>query len=122
MLGALEEAFPLTDRELLHFARRKGNQKDGTTALLCIVAGGERVQPPPYTSPHLPHTSPHLAAPPRISPYLPLSGDDMSNLLLFTAHVGDCRAVMFRATHGPLPHRAPCTRRTADRVHHVWHR
>ena len=25
-------------------------------------------------------------------------------------------------THGALPHRAPCTRRTADPVHHVWRR
>ena len=24
-------------------------------------------------------------------------------------------------THGALPHRAPCTRCTADRVHHVWY-
>ena len=27
-----------------------------------------------------------------------------------------------RATHGALPHRAPCTRCTADPTHHEWHR
>ena len=26
------------------------------------------------------------------------------------------------ATHGALPHRAPCTRCTADLAHHVWYR
>ena len=30
--------------------------------------------------------------------------------------------VMQRATHGAPPHRAPCTRCTADPVHHVRHR
>ena len=31
-------------------------------------------------------------------------------------------AVNTRATHGALPHRAPSSRRTAELVHHVWHR
>lgn len=38
MLAAMEDAFPITDRELLQQARRKGS-KDGTTALLMLVAG-----------------------------------------------------------------------------------
>jgi len=63
LLGAMEEAFPLTDAELLHFARRKGF-KDGTTALFLLIAGTE-----------------------------------LDNLTLFTAHVGDCRAVLCRGGH-----------------------
>jgi serine/threonine protein phosphatase PrpC len=39
MLSALDESFPLTDRELLHLARRKNHLKDGTTALLVLLAG-----------------------------------------------------------------------------------
>jgi len=61
ILGALEEAFPLTDRELLSQARRKGFA-DGTTALFLLFAG-----------------------------------TDVDDLTLFTAHVGDCRAVLCRA-------------------------
>ena len=38
MLNALEEAFPLTDRELMSQSRRK-EKSDGTTALLVIVHG-----------------------------------------------------------------------------------
>lgn len=38
LLAAMEDAFPITDRELLQQARRKGS-KDGTTALLLLVAG-----------------------------------------------------------------------------------
>mmetsp|Transcript_45740 Transcript_45740/g.147279 ORF Transcript_45740/g.147279 Transcript_45740/m.147279 type:complete len:311 (-) Transcript_45740:29-961(-) len=38
LLGAMEEAFPLTDKELLQQARRKGFS-DGTTALLLLVSG-----------------------------------------------------------------------------------
>jgi len=60
VLAAMEEAFPLTDRELLNYARRKGFN-DGTTALLMLIAG-----------------------------------TDVENLTLFTAHVGDCRAVLCR--------------------------
>ena len=58
--GHLQESFPLTDAELLNYARRKGF-KDGTTALFLLVAGTE-----------------------------------FDNLTLFTAHVGDCRAVLCR--------------------------
>ena len=37
------------------------------------------------------------------------------------ATLGSMRAVRHRAAHGALPRRAPCTRRTADLVHHrVW--
>lgn len=60
LLGAMEEAFPLTDMELLNFARRKGF-RDGTTALFVLVTGTE-----------------------------------LDNLTLFSAHVGDCRAVLCR--------------------------
>ena len=55
------QAFPLTDRELLSQARRKGFA-DGTTALFLLFAG-----------------------------------TDVDDLTLFTAHVGDCRAVLCRA-------------------------
>jgi len=40
ILGALEDAFPLTDAELLNFARRKGF-RDGTTALFMLITGTE---------------------------------------------------------------------------------
>lgn len=40
LLAAMEDAFPMTDRELLQQARRKGS-KDGTTALLVLVAGSQ---------------------------------------------------------------------------------
>lgn len=38
LLGAMEEAFPLTDRELMSIARRRA-YSDGTTALLVLVVG-----------------------------------------------------------------------------------
>ena len=60
LLGALEEAFPLTDRELMSFSRRKAHT-DGTTALLVVV-----------------------------------SGQEVDELSLLCAHVGDCRAVLCR--------------------------
>ena len=38
LVAAMEDAFPLTDRELLQQARRKGGGKDGTTVMcLCTV-------------------------------------------------------------------------------------
>ena len=40
LLSALEEAFPLTDRELMSLSRRKAHT-DGTTALLVIVHGDD---------------------------------------------------------------------------------
>lgn len=46
MLSAMEEAFPLTDRELLQLARRKGFA-DGTTALILIIAGNPCLSPIP---------------------------------------------------------------------------
>ena len=60
LLSALEEAFPLTDKELLTQHRRK-DKSDGTTALLVLV-----------------------------------QGDELEQLSLFCAHVGDCRAVLCR--------------------------
>jgi len=58
LLAAMEEAYPLTDRELLQLARRKGFT-DGTTALTLLVCGTQ-----------------------------------VDSLVLFMAHVGDCRAVL----------------------------
>ena len=40
-LSCLEEAFPLTDRELMSYLRRKG-AVDGTTALLVLISGDDR--------------------------------------------------------------------------------
>jgi len=60
LVSAMEEAFPLTDRELLQYARRKAFN-DGTTALCLLV-----------------------------------NGSSADNLVAYTSHVGDCRAVLCR--------------------------
>jgi len=60
LVAALQEAFDVTDRDLLQLARRK-KYKDGTTALLLLFGG-----------------------------------TDVNNLLLYTANLGDCRAVLCR--------------------------
>ena len=71
-MHALQEAFDVTDRELLQLARRK-NFSDGTTALLLLFAGTE--------------LSPDFDGDPAAAE---------TALTLFTAHVGDCRAVLCR--------------------------
>jgi len=84
ILGALEDAFPLTDAELLNFARRKGF-RDGTTALFMLITGTE-----------------------------------LDSLMLFCAHVGDCRAVLcrggdaIRLTHDHRPDRKDEQKRIKD--------
>jgi len=60
LVAALQEAFDVTDRDLLQLARRK-KYSDGSTALLLIFGG-----------------------------------TDVNNLLLYTANLGDCRAVLCR--------------------------
>ena len=71
-MHALQEAFDVTDRELLQLARRK-NFSDGTTALLLLFAGTE--------------LAPDFDGDPAAAE---------TALTLFTAHVGDCRAVLCR--------------------------
>lgn len=60
LVSAMQEAFDVTDKDLLQLARRK-KYSDGTTALLAL-----------------------------------LGGSDINNLLLYTANLGDCRAVLCR--------------------------
>ena len=71
-MHALQEAFDVTDRELLQLACRK-NFSDGTTALLLLFAGTE--------------LAPDFDGDPAAAE---------TALTLFTAHVSDCRAVLCR--------------------------